>query len=232
MPMATADDVIRVARGEIGYSRYDDPLPGTKYGRWYADLTGSPYFGTTGVPYCAMGVSWVFARLGVRCRGFPTASCTGALLEPAWAGGYLIRPGDLRRGDAVLFDWAGRGWQGYNADHVGLVENHLGWALDTVEFNVAGEVRACTREMRYIVGGIRPYYEEDEVTDSDIAKIAKAVVAASINYPNGKDGSPHTASLGSRVGYIDADTHTLNRKLDEIISLLKGGPARSSEDAS
>lgn len=231
MPMATADDVIRVARGEVGYSRYDDPLPGTKYGRWYADLTGSPYFGTTGVPYCAMGVSWVLARLGVRCRGFPTASCTGALLEPAWAGGYLIRPADLRRGDAVLFDWAGRGWQGGNADHVGLVAGNLGWALDTVEFNVAGAVAERTREMRYVVGGIRPDYdEEEEVTDSDIAKIAKAVVAASIDYPNGKDGSPHTASLGSRVGYIDADTHALNRKLDEIISLLRGERAEAPDE--
>lgn len=231
MPMATADDVIRVARGEIGYSRYDDPLPGTKYGRWYAELTGSPYFGTTGVPFCAMGVSWVLARLGVSCRGFPTASCTGALLEPAWAGGYLIQPADLRRGDAVLFDWAGRGWQGGNADHVGLVVDNLGWALETVEFNVAdGAVAERTREMRYVVGGIRPYYEEEEVTDADIAKIAEAVWAKRIDYKNGIDESPHTANARSRLGYIDYITHTILRKLDEVISLLKGERAEAPDE--
>lgn len=163
--MATADDVIRIAQGEVGYSRYTDPQEGTKYGRWYAQLTGSPYFGTTGVHFCAMGVSWTFAKAGVTCKGFPTASCTGALLKPAWSGGYLIRCKDLRRGDAILFDWSGRGWQGENADHVGLVvENHGTW-LETVEFNVGGEVRNCTRYPNQVVGGIRPAYSKTAFSD-------------------------------------------------------------------
>ena len=34
--MATASEVLRIAAGEIGYSRWTDPQPGTKYGRWYA----------------------------------------------------------------------------------------------------------------------------------------------------------------------------------------------------
>ena len=33
--MATASDVLRIARAEVGYCRYDDPERGTKYGRWY-----------------------------------------------------------------------------------------------------------------------------------------------------------------------------------------------------
>ena len=36
--MATASEVLRIAAGEIGYSRWTDPQPGTKYGRWYACL--------------------------------------------------------------------------------------------------------------------------------------------------------------------------------------------------
>ena len=50
-----ASDVLSIAAGEIGYDRHDDPDEGSKYGRYYAGVTGSPYFGTTGVPYCAMG---------------------------------------------------------------------------------------------------------------------------------------------------------------------------------
>ena len=53
----TAEDVMNIAQDEIGYSRWDDPQEGTKYGRWYADYTDEPYYGTSGVPYCAMFVS-------------------------------------------------------------------------------------------------------------------------------------------------------------------------------
>ena len=60
--MATAQDLIELARGEVGYSRWDDPLPGTKYGRWYeeqVDKDPDNYdFGASGVAYCAMFVSW------------------------------------------------------------------------------------------------------------------------------------------------------------------------------
>lgn len=47
-------NVLQVAAKELGYSRWNDPKNGTKYGRWYAELTHSPYFGSNGVPYCAM----------------------------------------------------------------------------------------------------------------------------------------------------------------------------------
>ena len=166
--MGTVDDVMRISAAEVGYSRYIDPLEGTKYGRWYAELTNSPYFGTTGVHYCAMFVSWVFAQADVTCKGFPTASCTGALLKPAWAGGYLIKPADLKKGDAVLFDWSGAGWQGSNADHVGIVRENMGSYLLTREGNVSGEVKDCTREMRYVVGGIRPAYDVEKRIFSDV----------------------------------------------------------------
>ena len=43
--MATPNDVLNIAAKEVGYSRWTDPQPGTKYGRWYAELTKSPYFG-------------------------------------------------------------------------------------------------------------------------------------------------------------------------------------------
>ena len=48
--MATASEVLRIAAGEIGYSRWTDPQPGTKYGRWYAQSHGS-YYGASGVQH-------------------------------------------------------------------------------------------------------------------------------------------------------------------------------------
>ena len=85
--MATADDVLNVARGEIGYDRYSDPEKGTKYGRWYAQDHGA-YFGVTGVPYCAMFASWCFNQAGVTCAGLPGASTT-AIRNAARSAGAL-----------------------------------------------------------------------------------------------------------------------------------------------
>lgn len=181
--MPTTADVIRIAAAEVGYSRYSDPLEGTKYGRWYAKLTNSPYFGTTGVHYCAMFVSWVFAQAKVVCKGFPTASCTSVLLKPAYSGGYLIRPAYLRKGDAVLFDWSGAGYQGINADHVGIVVANHGTYLETIEGNVSGAVKRCTRDIKYVVGGIRPSnYSEQQpdvqtlVVDGDFGPLTKTAL--------------------------------------------------------
>jgi len=53
----TAQNVLTWAAGEIGYTRWDDPEKGSKYGRWYAKKHGA-YYGTSGVPFCAMGASW------------------------------------------------------------------------------------------------------------------------------------------------------------------------------
>ena len=62
--MSTAIDVLRIAAKEIGYSRWDDTEAGTKYGRDYAAHHGA-YYGTSGVPYCAMFVTWVLRAAGM-----------------------------------------------------------------------------------------------------------------------------------------------------------------------
>ena len=72
--MATASEVLRIAAGEIGYSCWTDPQPGTKYGRWYAQSHGS-YYGASGVPFCAMFVSWVMSRAGQAFRDCPPPTC-------------------------------------------------------------------------------------------------------------------------------------------------------------
>ena len=161
----TADALIAVAAGEVGYSRYDDPEQGTKYGRWYAKRTNSPYFGYTGVHYCAMFASWCLYQLAITCAGTPTASCTSGLLNSARRAGKLLRCSELRRGDLVLFNWKGGGYYASEADHVGIVvENHGTW-LETIEGNVSGCVKRCTRYPSDVVGGIRPDFERPEEDD-------------------------------------------------------------------
>ena len=156
--MATSDDVLAAARAEIGYSRWDDPEQGTKYGRWYADLVGDPYYAANGVPYCAMFVSWVFAQAGATCEGLPGAYCPW-MLNAARAAGDLVPDAQAAPGDVVYFDWDGDGV----TDHVGIVELNCGWYLQTVEGNTDdGQVLRRTRDFSAVVGVARPTWGEGD----------------------------------------------------------------------
>ena len=163
----TAKALLQVAAKEIGYSRYKDPEQGTKYGRWYAKLTNSPYFGTTGVPFCAMFVSWCLAQLGISCTGCPTAACgQSGLLAAARRAGKLLPVKDARPGDVVLFNWKNHGYNSSTADHTGFCERNNGSSLSTIEGNVGGAVARRTRPYNCIVGVIRPNYDAESSSSS------------------------------------------------------------------
>lgn len=180
--MRTATSAIARARSQVGYSRWDDPKPGTVYGRWYAKLKGIPYYGTSGVPYCAMFASWVLDQEGVRSSATPEAYCPYMVSKAKAAGEWVSRDA-LAPGDLVLFDWTGDGL----ADHVGIVASVEPWGVHTVEGNTSpgtagsqgngGGVWERDRGYGYILGGIRPEYDDEEaevVTDQDVKRIAEA----------------------------------------------------------
>lgn len=126
-------DVLRVARGEIGYTRWDDPQEGTKYGRWYAEGHGS-YYGTSGVPYCAMFVSWVYDQ----CPGDSIPGGYKAyvpyFVSAANSAGALRTFSQAQPGDLICFDWDDDGV----ADHVGIVEGvPAGSSVVTIEGNTS-----------------------------------------------------------------------------------------------
>lgn len=163
--MATANDVLRIAAGEIGYSRWTDPEAGTKYGRWYAAKTGSGYFGTSGVPYCAMFVSWVLDRAGQACAGFPGAACTYILDAARRAGLVLADKRSAQPGDLVIYDWPAT--QG-GCDHIGIVELARPGYVQAIEGNTSpgssgsqgngGGVYRRTRDWSLVQAVIRPKY--------------------------------------------------------------------------
>lgn len=184
----TAQNVLAWAAGEIGYTRWDDPEEGSKYGRWYAKKHGA-YYGTSGVPFCAMGASWCatdetkqsvlpggdFAYVPF---GINAAAREGRLVEPM----TQAAPGDL-----VCFDWDDDGI----ADHVGIVEANYGGWLQTIEFNTSsgaagsqsngGGVWRRTRVWGSVCAVIRPYYSDAATGASggntDITGIQRAVGA-------------------------------------------------------
>ena len=171
--MATPDDVLRIASNEVGYSRWNDPEQGTKYGRWYAELTGTPYFGTNGVPFCAMFVSWVLNKAGVECNYFPSAvafdNSNRSVLGNAYVNKY-----NLKRGDVLSFDWDGD----VSGDHVGFVDEVYSSYVRTVEGNTGnGEVAKKTRYYDDIICGVRPFYDSNSSKSEDTSSGSSLVKA-------------------------------------------------------
>jgi hypothetical protein len=99
-------DVVRVATGQLGYHERGDNL--TRYGAWY---------GLNGQPWCAMFVSWVFARSG---HPLPNLQSGKGYAGVRVAAENLRRRGLLRdtpkAGDLYLH--RGGTWQ---SDHTGIV---------------------------------------------------------------------------------------------------------------
>ena len=160
--MATAQQLLAIEAKEIGYSRWNDPQTGTKYGRWYAEKTGSSWFGANGVAFCAMGQSWSFAQAGMNASniGIPTAGC-GDIRNAARKNGKTVDKHSAKPGDLVLFRWDGNVNDMSYSDHVGMVEKNLGNSgIQTIEFNTNnGQVCRRTRSWGYVQLIVRPDYD-------------------------------------------------------------------------
>lgn len=182
----TASGVLSIARGEIGYDRFRDPEPGTKYGRWFARQTGEPYYGESGVPYCAMFVSFIFAAASASCAGIPAAYCP-YIERDAKAAGRTVDKTSAQAGDVVLFDWGKDGV----ADHVGIVETNNGGYLTTIEGNTNnGKVARRTRAFSSVRCVVRPNYdsgsehcriEEDGLWGEKTTRLAQRIAGTPVD---------------------------------------------------
>lgn len=164
--MSTAEHFLSFAEGEIGYSRWDDPQEGTKYGRWYAEYTGIPWFGTSGVPFCAMGVSYCLVKTNTDCEGFPRA----VAIDRRDGFSRMVEPSDLRAGDVIGFDWDNDS----TGDHVGIFVRWIdkGWSFETIEFNTGdGEVKRCKRYVTQLTIGVRPYFKASEAPSEQAGRL-------------------------------------------------------------
>lgn len=220
--MANANDILKVAAGEIGYNRYNDPLEGTKYGRFYAELTNSPYFGTNGVPYCAMFVSWVFDQCRQSMAGLPTASC--AVIRNANRGtSREISKTNAQPGDIVLFDWGGDG----APDHVGIVEKNCGSYIQTIEGNTSsgssgsqsngGGVYRRTRAWSTVYAVYRPVYGAAVVTKKSMGDAGIADIPA-----QAYTGKAVTPALTSSAGATFTTSYKDNTEIGYGTAIATG----------
>lgn len=235
--MSAAKNVLYCARQWIGYSRWDDPEPGTVFGRWYAELVGDSYFGESGVPYCAMFISYCLDWAGVTAEGVPGAYVPWILSANSDAG-RLVFNEDAEPGDLVMFDWQGDGI----ADHIGIVEeNHAdeGW-MQTIEGNTSpgsggsqsngGGVYRRARNYSSIIGVARPYYETQEEEDDMLTEHQDMLLATIYEQvtgtydPTGRNMNfcdhDHIKWIAKQVSDNGAHIREVDAKLDKIIEAL------------
>lgn len=160
--MATADNILRVARGELGYTEYPAGSNRTKYGKW---------FGLDGQPWCMMFIQWVFFQAGAyELLPAHTGSC-GAFMRAAQAKGLWIT-GGYQPGDVVIYDFPGNN---VKTDHCGIVEQLAGGGIMAIEGNTGtgndadgGQVQRRVRSNKVILGAVRPAYDIEEKEDEDV----------------------------------------------------------------
>ena len=160
--MATAKEILVVARSELGYTESPAGSNRTKYGKW---------FGLDGQPWCMMFVQWCFRQAGAQdLLPALTASC-GALMRAAQAKGCWIT-GGYQPGDVVIYDFPGNN---VKTDHCGIVEQLAGGGIMAIEGNTGsgndadgGQVQRRVRSNKVILGAFRPDYDMEEKEDDEV----------------------------------------------------------------
>jgi len=192
--MSTALDVLNVARSQLGFhAGAQDENP---YGDWY---------GIKNAPYCAMGVSWCFAQVGL---SYLVAAQTpkGFAYNPAalpWfqRQGLVVNKYSGQPGDLVFFDWNSDG----TVDHVEIIENASPDGITTIGFNTGNpndsvHESGCWRVHRpylFIAAIVRPKYPIPlkPVSKGITSKKATAVVGGTGTVIAGATGAFHGGLL-------------------------------------
>jgi len=153
--MSTGLDVLNVARSQIGFhAGAEEENP---YGIWY---------GIPNAPYCAMGVSWCFAQVGLS-NLIAAQTPKGFAYNPAalpWfqRQGLVVNKYQGQPGDLVFYDWNSDGV----VDHVEILEAASPDGITTIGFNTGNpndsiHESGCFRVHRpylFIAAIVRPQY--------------------------------------------------------------------------
>ena len=193
--MAGAIDVLNVARSQIGF--VEGNAEETPYAIWY---------GIPSAPYCAMGVSWCFAQVGLS-HLIAAQSPKGFSYNPValhWfqMQGMVVNKMSMTTGDLVFYDWNGDGV----ADHVELCEAASPGGFTTIAFNTGNPndptQTGCWRVHRnwlFVIAVVRPKYPQPVKPTQPISasKKATAAVAATGTAVTGGLYYTHTGTTGS-----------------------------------
>ena len=161
--MSTANDILEIARSQIGTRESPANSDNVKYNTAYYGREVSGKY-----PWCAVFVWWVFREAGapeLYYGGGETAYCPTLMSFHK-----KQKVTDYRPGDIVFFNFSGRS----SAGHVGICESWDGTYITTIDGNTGsasedngGAVLRRRRHKKFIVGAYRPEYQEDDDMTQD-----------------------------------------------------------------
>jgi len=236
--MSTGLDVLNVARSQIGFhAGAEEENP---YGIWY---------GIPNAPYCAMGVSWCFAQVGLS-NLIAAQTPKGFAYNPAalpWfqRQGLVVNKYQGQPGDLVFYDWNSDGV----VDHVEILEAASPDGITTIGFNTGNpndsiHESGCFRVHRpylFIAAIVRPQYPValKPVSKGMASKKATAVVGGTGTAIAGATGMIHNGMTSTPTPTktptvfiappfpADPTAFNLGQKSDAVVAvekaLLKAG---------
>ena len=164
-----ASDAINAAYAELGYYAPADPEPGSKFGRWMAELFNEDWLAgpSNEIWWCCMFVSFCLDKARVEMDGFPTYNTDLALNGGARK--YEVDKYDVRYGDIIIFDW---NWDGAT-DHIGFATGEYdGYGFTTIEGNIGNAVCEMYRQMGNVAYVLRPPYEAYGYVSDNIPNVS------------------------------------------------------------
>lgn len=159
--MPKASELLAIARKQLGVREAPPGSNNVRYNTWYygREVSGTSY------PWCMVFVQWVFDQANVKLP-VRTASC-GRMMNDAIKAGCWS-PREIAPGDVVIMNFPG----GATTDHCGIVEEVIGDTVITIEGNTGstndadgGQVQRRERNIKYILGAVRPVYESEDDDD-------------------------------------------------------------------
>lgn len=185
--MTNSVKVLAIAAGEIGYSRWNDNLRGTKYARetqpvlWPRD----PWLLANGIAFCDIFVTWVFWKAGALDvlpgrQSFNTDYRASAGRNA----GALVTRAHARPGDVLVFDW-NRATQATN--HVGILEKVTASGNpQSIEGNTSPGSAGSQGNGGGVYRRVRRWDQVRYIIRPDWAKLAPAIPSGGASAPAAK----------------------------------------------
>lgn len=187
--MATANDILKIAQGEIGVTESPAGSNNVKYNTAYygGAVNGSQY------PWCCVFVWWVFKQAGASelfYGGGKTASCT-TLMNYYKKNGQTVT--DWKPGDIVFYQFD----TDLSAEHMGIIEQiNPDGSIIAIEGNTSltsddngGSVMRRVRKKSLILAVMRPEYAQEEYSGTVVnASTTEEVTTVSVELTVCKKG--------------------------------------------
>lgn len=147
--MPSANDILKIARAELGTKESPSGSNKVKYNSWYygREVSGSAY------PWCAAFTSWVLNQCGI--TDYKSVSCPAIKSMAIKKGTYNKGSNGIKASDLVLYQFD----KDSDPDHIGIVESVSGSSIVAIEGNTSvtsddngGCVMRRTRSKGLIMG--------------------------------------------------------------------------------